>query len=615
MNKFIYKIILGFLFIIVLVILSFYTFFAWEKKESNEPNFNISHIWEKDLSGAILNKIDFYTTIYSKNKDYTVNKNEIKLWSWVYLIDSRDVFSEKILKMWTNNVILKWGWLVYINNNPNKKTISSFNNKIKIEFINKTPWKKWVEVYLYPHMYFRFRPYRFFNLEQADSLRVSQLWEIWYFNDNFKENNNFVFIQEKNKDFLTKSIDNLINNQIKYSKKLNKIKNTSIWNIAGVDFIEQYFSIFYNDRKKVIYYKNKTLNLLVKLLKENNDSNKNINEILKNIEIIKKLDYREADKMEKIIKEIFYLVSYDLSNNSSLIQKKYDLLISKLFKINDTRKIKLIKDVDKYNYLWDFTKFINLSILDIKNKDLSLLDKQYYVLFKQNILVSNISNPKISQKYFNILLKGFISYSENIEKNISVDNKEAFIINVKYNIILIKTIEKSFRDRYFEKERDSQHLLILKNWVEIYNIRWIIKSIQILEDKFRKSEKYLKQNKIYWYLIIKKYLEILPKLKEYTDALNNYTLYKKKYSKVNKALLWVKVYSEDEDKLSKQKFINYVSNFSWIDLSSIDVEVFDDYYKVKNIWINWRQFSFDLLPYFWNTIQNIVYKNKWTYKI
>ncbi len=611
MQNIVSKIILIFLFLLFFLILTFYTFFSWEKKELNKPDFNISKIWVETLSWAISDKIDFHTTIYSKNKDYKIIKNNILLWTWVYLIDSRDIFSEKIINMWTNNIIINWGWLVYINNNPNKKLIVSFNNKIKIEFINKISGKKWAEMYLFPHMYFYFRPFRFLNLEQVDSLRISQLGTLSYFNNSFKNLDEFDFIKEKNKDFIKVVFERIIKNQKKYSKKLNEIKNKNIWNIVWEDFIEKYFSLFYNDRKKVIYYKNKTLNLLIKLL--NNDDDKIISEIYKNIELIKELDLKEANTIKKIKKEIFYLVSYDLSDNSDLVQNRYNLLISKLFNINDSRKIKLIKDVDRYNFLWDFTNFLNLLILDIENKDLNLLEKEYYILFKQNILVSNFSNLELEQKYFDILLKWFISYSQNIEKYITDDNRESFIINVIYNKNLLEKIEKSFRYRYFKEDRNSQNLLILKENISIPNISWISIWITDIIEKYRKAEDNLKQDLFKFGHIIKSYEENIPKLKEYIDALSNYSLYKKEYSKINKILLWVEIYKDEEEKISRESFINYIKSFSWISVNNIDFEVKNNYYKINNISINWKNFSFDLFPYSWNLIRNIVYKNDWIY--
>ena len=149
MNNIVSKIILIFLFIGFFIMLTFYTFFSWDKKEINKPDFNISKIWEETLSWVILDKIDFYTTIYSENKDYKTTKNNILLWTWVYLIDSRDVFSIINLNIWTNNVVLKWGWMVYINNNSRYKKIISFNNKVKVEFLDKKNNKKTVELYLY----------------------------------------------------------------------------------------------------------------------------------------------------------------------------------------------------------------------------------------------------------------------------------------------------------------------------------------------------------------------------------------------------------------------------------------------------------------------------------
>lgn len=615
MNKLISQIILGFTFITFLVVLSFYTFFWWEKKELDNHSFNITKLWEKKIDWVISDKINLYATIYSKNKDYKVSWNKITFWTWIYLIDSRDFFSTFTLDMWNDKVLLKWGWIVYINNNPENKTIFSFNNKVEIQFINKITKLNWIEVYLYPHMYLKFRPYRFEKLPRADTSRVWQLWILKYFNwdlIDLSKWNNLYFVKNENKIFLEKTILDILDKQKKYSIKFEKLKNNNLFNLNSSDFLEKYFSLFYNDRKKTVYYKNKILKLLIKLLNENKQDNKTINDILSDLKWIKDINIYEYKNTLNFIKNVFYLSSYNLVNNSDIIQNNYNLLIYKIFKINNIKEIELIKDVDKYNYLWDFTKYLKLTILDIENKNLTLLDKQYYILFKKNILISNFSNLNIEQKYFDILLKGFISYSENIEKNITVEEKDNFIINVKNNIDILEKLSKSLRVRYFKEKRNSQNLLVFKDSNNIIpNIKLIKKSIEDIFKKFNKAKNtgYLKKRDNDFKNTIIRYKITKSKLEEYTNALENYFLYKKQYSKINEVLSWVEVYKDKEDKLSREKFLKYIKNFNWIELNSIDYDVENYFYKINNISISWRQFSFDLYPYNWNIIKNISYND------
>jgi len=612
MNNIVSKIILGFLFIVFFIILSFLTFFSNNKKEVTTPDFNIAKIWEQTLSGAILDKVSFYTSIYSKNKDYKIDDNNIIIWSWAYFIDSRDLFSDIIIKMWSNEILLKWGWMLYINNNPKYKTIVSFNNKAEINFINKNK-NKWVKIFLYPHMQFSFRPDRFEWKKEADSLLVSKYGVLKYLNKNFsqlileKENS---FVKKDNLVFFKTCLEDIIKKQERYSEQLNNLKNKSFWNIKSSEYIEKYFTLFYNDRKKVIYYKNITLKFLINLL--NWWDQKDINKILVNLKLIKNLDQKEYDVMREFVKEIFFLISYDLSDKSDLTQKNFDSLISKIFKINDSRKIKLIKDIDKYNYIWDFTKLLNLTVLDIENKDLTLLDKEYYILFKQKILLSNFANLAIEEKYYDILLKWFVSYTNNIEANIKIDEHDNFLWNVKLNVYLIEQISLSFEKRYFEDVRNSQDLLLLKENKWIKDIEIIQKSIENIFKKYLKAKTSFEERpNIDWKYIIK-YDKLKKQLDEYIAALYNYSLYTKKYSKVNKIISNIKIYEDVEEELSKDKFIYEINKFYWINLSSIELEVKKNYYKVNNININGVNFSFDLFPYSWNLIKNIVYKkNGW----
>ena len=624
MKTLFYKIALWIIGIISILFLLFYTFSSSKNDKNFDNNFEITKIWTKTSSWLTIDKINFYTTIYSKQKDYKIEKNNIKLGSWVYLIDSRDVFSTFDLYMWKTKIIISWAGLVYVNNNSGLKTIFSLNNKIKVELINQKTQKKWVEVFLYPHMYIKFLEKRI-KVEKADAFYASKLLWLsyfnWTFNDLLKQNN--IIRKKENKIFFNSVIKNIINNQKKYSQKLENFKKLNLANKWLINFLENYFSIFYNDRKKVVYYQNKILDNIYKLFINLNDR-KSVNNILKYLEKIKILDNQSYNKSIKLIKEIYFLVSYDLSKNSDIAQNNFDNLFSKILKIKDNRTIKIIKDVDRYNYFWDFSKYLKLLSKNIEIINSSLktkktqeeeylenLSKQYYFLFKQQVLISNFSKEKIENNNFILLIDWFISYANSIDENISVDNKETYVSNVIDNYELLKVFEQKIKNKFFEEKRNSQNLLIFKkNIFKISKIKQLEDSIKIFFEKYKKAKKYLLETEVHK-AYVWKYLQIEKVLKEDLTALQDYSIYKKKYSIVNKELLWVKVYNDDKDKsLTKEKFIKYISYFNWVDLSSLSFEVHKFYYSIKNISINNKNFSFDLIPSKWNLIKNIVYKDK-----
>jgi hypothetical protein len=51
-------------------------------------------------------------------------------------------------------------------------------------------------------------------------------------------------------------------------------------------------------------------------------------------------------------------------------------------------------------------------------------------------------------------------------------------------------------------------------------------------------------------------------IKEHLSALTNYSLYEKNYSKVNRALIDVELFRDDEEILSFETFRKYVEKFS-----------------------------------------------------
>lgn len=621
MSWIISKTVLFFITASLFLALIFYSFFSWEKDEIKAPTFNIESIWETDSGSLIVDKVDFFTTIYSRVKDYSVSENNIKFWTWFYIIDSRHSFNDFTLDLWDNKIILESGWMLYIDNNPKYKKIISFNNKAKIEFFTdgideKTKLKirkKTVELYLYPHMYFWFSPKRFKYVKSADSLRISQLWILNYFNWDFNKiinNDSLKFIDNlEKKEFLKESLINIISKQKEYLKEFINKKNTKISTISWIDFIEKYFVIFYNERKKSIYYKNKILENSIKLLNENKKNSTLVGNILGDLDSLKNVNEKEYNEMKKILRKFFFLILYDLDEDGEIIELNYSKIIVKLFDLKDNRKLNLLKNVDRYNFLWNVDNYFNLLNLSINN-DLDNLSLEYYILFKQNMLISNMSNKDLSNELYDILLNWFISYSDNIENYFDEKDEKKIIQNIIYNKTLLDIFYESLSFRYFENEKNSQWLLILK-WVNINNIDEIKSAISKIFKKYKKSISFLDSNKTKYSSLIEKYdnLEVL--INEYISALSNYSLYEENYSKVNRALIDVKIYQDDEEILSKKSFEEYIQKFNWINKDSIELEVVDNlYYKINNIFINNLVFSFELYPYSWYLIKNIKVKNR-----
>jgi hypothetical protein len=86
-------------------------------------------------------------------------------------------------------------------------------------------------------------------------------------------------------------------------------------------------------------------------LSSNKKESRAISRILLNISSLKEVNLKEYENMKLLIRKIYFLSLYQLGGNSVQMESNYDNIIIKLFNSRDSRKIKLLKKVDKYNYL------------------------------------------------------------------------------------------------------------------------------------------------------------------------------------------------------------------------------------------------------------------------
>jgi len=95
---------------------------------------------------------------------------------------------------------------------------------------------------------------------------------------------------------------------------------------------------------------------------------------------------------------------------------------------------------------------------------------------------------------------------------------------------------------------------------------------------------------------------------EYMTALENYESYLSEYDISKKGLLDLSIYgTNDGIIISQQEAIKYLSQFVGVSLSSVQIEVKDQYYyHISSLYIAGKSFSFDLFPLESYKIQNIV---------
>ncbi len=622
------KIILSFFGLVFFVVLVFFSFSWWSKDKTILPDFWETQIWEymyKDTGnweqtkskiifseqvewgkeGIFEKNVDIFSSVYSTQPNYSIskkaNKIELNIWTGAYLLDFKNPFQKVYINVWKYNLELENGGMVYIENTWKEWFVVSLNNKTKVSF------EKGVEMYLYPHMYFWFKVSRLSEKSEVDSLRLSQLASsLGYFPEEFwniLEGSLGKLVKKWN--FLLKSLSIISERQKKYTKFLknnipNKVNATS-----SIRYVEKYFALFYNDKKKLVYYQNKILKQSIELLKNTQLDNEQINEITEGLQKIKKLDKIKYQEILNLINKFSYLAFNNL-NNSRLVQN-YSTLVQKIYWFKNSLEENLMKDFDRVNFNWEKTFYKKL--LNSYKLEWSKTEQDYYFYFVRNVILEWFSDAQLSESNFNILIDIFDKYSSNLNSwdlPKTWDNS-IIITNIKYNAEILQLISDALRTRYFG-ERTSQGLL-KRTSIKITNLKWFENAVNNLEKYYSSWRASLDVNINKYAKIVKNYKNFKLKFEEYFFALKNYALYQKKYSNTGVAIGEVDVYTEANNSwLSEKNFIEYMKNFNGIDLNSIDVTIVEEGYMVDDISIEGKRFTFFMNPFRNNRIMDVLAK-------
>jgi len=659
MSKIIINILLWLTFVWLFSWFLVYLFFSWNNEKIDKPKdyshfiwkelYKKSEDWKIELSKSELKKdelienwftrewIDIFSEIYSNKYDYTLSQKEnsidIELWNWTYFFDFKNPLKKVTIHWNIYDIILQNWWSLYVENWDNTVKIISFNAKAEIQYINRKTKKLNFRSYLYPHRYIGFRVRILKTKVNLYSLRLSKLTQGGLFEFSFngilekrnlwfikswwnvlKDGYNNSFLNDSNKEFLLNVINDYLNKKEVFEKDLIEVKNIKVWTVFWIDYIKDYFNLFFNKNKKCLYYKTIILDDIVRLFNEKKLNNDIILRIHSNLEKLKVLDHIEYEKVYSIL-ESYYLLSlndynWDFVNSKTLYVNLFWKILNK--KINDL----LIYDIyNKFNFSW-IDMFSELNKLFLKKVDLNPLEEDYKLLFMRDIVLNWFISWDLDNNNFNKLLDLFVLYSksndinfDDTDKNkISDSRKEIIIITrIIVNKDLLSVFNNSIRNRYFEKER--KEWILINNSEKIIDIKLLKKWFNRYINFFDSNIDYLNSNDRYD-SIIKKYSLLKSEFNEYSLALSDYALYKSKKSSFESLLMTSNTLSsEEENKLSKKKFIKFISKFKWVNINWIDLilDNKESTYDIKKININWKVFSFKLYPFRWNRIDSIVF--------
>jgi len=661
--NFLLKILWYIIITLLFLFLVFYTFLSpqYQRIESLKINNNFQKNYS--LSWVLVNNLSQLDNIYYTNSgSYTIknigNIIQIELWKGKFLFNINDLTKKYIISNKWIEIKPLWTWIFYLDtnhlNNFNNTDINIFSKEslLEIWYKNLKSWKIINNSYLYPHEYMKIKNLILKGInwkeesiiqKNTDFLRIkTQFFKSWYISDKITSSNPikstiWKIIWEKNINFLNISIDNINKNYKKDHLLVSYISKLESWDFPWVNYIKEHIFYFYNDAKKIIYYKNKITKNTLQLFNENQIKTYTLrNKIEITLNKLKNIDKEEYNKMTGFINYLYVITEKNnsLSNNLELfndinIARKINFYDLKL-KINTKPKFTSLIYLKSTFNLFDKWKINNL------NNNIHAFISYYYtdLRIKENNWELSYNKKNVNKlDYLGFYLKNYISYT--LKSNTSIKNslelinkyiilnKTTYFNNDRINtgirewILFLNKLKNFIRNNLFNKKRNEAWILVKQsntnNNIELYQ------ELKNNIDKFNKNidnNSKLIENK-------KDYEKIKKNLWEYFEALLNYEKYSLNNDKAKRNLLNAPTIWNNDNliKLSKEKFLQYIIKFDWINNNSVNnikVNIINNtYYEVKQIYINGKKMSFNLYPYDWNKISNIyiywIDKNKQEY--
>lgn len=650
------KILLSFLFWIVVFILLYITFFV---DQYTNQTFDDSELSKSDswyslfLSGSELfrwdlddnNKNIFSEKLndtdriyYSSKWSYTFSNNDkevnIDILNWIFIFDLNDLTKTyNINSKGFNLKPLEWG-LIYVDVNDDKVLVFSISSITNLSFINLDSLKELNNIYLFPHSYIKFNPYS--NEESQlgnDLFRIETSRMNWYFPDSFfskdyyEKQDSLNIFYETWLNFIETVKQDIIKQTKQISSDFAKLKSIKPSIFFWTEYIEKYLFLFINDGKKAVYYKNIIFNDLIILLNSEKEDEEKINDIKDSLITLKSIDYKAYEEMNLLIKKYYIIISQYKPIGESKAIYNFTSLISKLDNINLNKEINFLAYLylrnlyHNYDFVWNISLF-NKSFLVFLDKFYQNLD-----LTNDNIIIFWETNKKLIESllvflenYIKINLFNNVSdissdvniFSKYIPLNktiyFSLNDEKAIETGLEKNRELINKISDFFSNYVFNSQRDDKTGLLIENKTINLDIDSLVLLKNILDKLFKLADTYkadldynTKTESLFRF-----YTTYKTNLDEYLLALTDIDLYSKTYSDLYKKLNNYSV-EVKTDEYSSSDLISYFSYFNWLSLSNLKIEKIteNNYFKVDWLIVNNNVFSFDIYPDQYFRIENI----------
>ncbi len=633
-----FRIVLAFVFIGIFLGIIVLSFFSSPQYLSLPDFLQTQEKINDSFSGGIIseNILSWFETLFQTWKDVEANfqdkKLEINISSWEeYLSSFRDLRKEYIFKGDGYRIRQEGIGEVYIDTStkPWKVLVLSLNTYLHISLTSKQWNETYTDIFLAPHMYLEFQPSRGKLLKNADVVRIQTVYKMWYIGDNIfhaYKNSFFTAYNIWDTSFFFQILEYIKDKDGENKKILLDIQKQKVWKIPWYETLQRYSQLFVNKEKKKVFYKNIILEQFLDFTFLQKYDAEKIRKISRDIKKLKSLDIEAYNEILGVQERIYQIVSssylkefivpkmlFTMLDSWKEYSEKYyfSLYAYSLFSLYD------FQGVFSYDTSYKFLQAFEKSIWrwNEKKKE-KKLRYQYFTYFLQKQLSYLLQRENPSSNITSIIdtLTSYIKISSYSYDGDPTDRITSLYV---YNEIL-KQIDTFLRTEYFLQERNDLNLLEThtKNKITTQDLSKFKKQIYTIFDIYEKNKSLLSVTNSRDQSIKKGITLRKKRIIEYLDALENYQTYTSKYDISKKDLLNLDVYSTEENEvLTKDKILKYLSRFVWLNLENIKIDIIENkdqepYYHIENIFILGSEFSFDVYPRSSYRLENLIVDTK-----
>jgi len=612
--------------ILVWCIWIYTSIFSWENTsfEDIRETYFTTDIW----TTSFLSWSTHHTTLSSQEEIFfsaeSSQVSDISWWLEIDISQNQKYFSSMRNIAWSYKFLGEWyeilqegWWEIYIDSEtvPWKTLLFSLNAPVILKLTSPDRSQTYTDIFLTPHMYIEFESSRGQFLQWADRLRVETIYKVWYLGESLGDEIWDEFLKKyvsRDNTFFHEIFSYISKNRESASEYISALRGKKVIEIPWIRLIKKYSAVFKNDEKKKIYYKNAILQLYIDILNVKKYDTSLLREIESVQGALKAFDIESYNEIQSLLSFLQWEISRD-SNPVSISAKTYFAhLWWEIVQWDEQEYMfhlhaySLYSIYDDSGSMWFrvFREYLSSFLLSYAWRGVY---DEYFVFFLEKYLLFDLSpwNKRLSLVESLTVLWVFHEIAEKVYSE-TVTSKITWMYiynNILYNISLYA------RDEYFLSERNQQDILVLDEKTSISNtaISLFKQRVDDMFDFFLRHENLLEDTKQRDVNIKKGTQKMRLQFDEYFSALENYWVYAAKYDETKQNAVWVKTFgSQDEDILSRNTFLEYMSQFVWVSGESIDFQIVDDfYYKVNSVVIRGTKMSFDMYPYQGNIIKNI----------